>query len=102
MAGRHLSYPPSSMTYASVVSQESVNIGFLVAALKYLVILSGGIHNSYLNTETKEKLLLYYRDEWISDQGKVVVILIALYGLKSSTLARRNHLEDFLRNYIGF
>ena len=56
MAGGHLTNTPSSISYASVVSQESVIIYFLVAALNDLDILAGDIHNVYLITETRDKL----------------------------------------------
>ena len=56
MAGGHLTNTPSSISYASVVSQESVIISFLVATLNDLDIIAGDIHNVYLNTETKDKL----------------------------------------------
>ena len=34
LAGGHLTSIPSSMTYSSIVSRESVRIAFLIAALK--------------------------------------------------------------------
>ena len=34
IVGGHLTNPPTSMTYVSVVSRESVRISFLLAALK--------------------------------------------------------------------
>ena len=102
MAGGNITHPPSSMTYASVVSLESVRINLLVYALNGIVILSGDTHNKYLNAETKHKTFFYTGDEWKYDQGKVVVFLRYLYGLKSSALARNNYLEDLLGNYMGF
>ena len=80
--------PPTSMTYASVVSRESVRIAFLVAALNDLQILCGDIGNTYLNTMTTEKI--YYRagNEWGPlVKGRVLVIIRALYGLKTSANA---------------
>ena len=49
VAGGHLTDPPASLTYASVVSRESVRIAFLIAALNDLDILAGDIQNAYLN-----------------------------------------------------
>ena len=71
------------MTYAIFVSLEVVSIDFLVSALNDIDILVGDIQNAYLNAETKEKIFFYTRDKWKSDQGKVVVIVRDLYGLKS-------------------
>ena len=58
VAGGHMTDPPTAMTYASVVSRESVRIAFLLAALNDLDILTGDIGNAYLNAPTQEKI--YY------------------------------------------
>ena len=52
VADDHMTAPPSSMTYASVVSRESVRIAFLLAALNGCEILAGDIGNAY----TSEKI----------------------------------------------
>jgi hypothetical protein len=44
---------PSSITYSSVVSRDSVRIALMVAALNDLDILSADIGNAYLNAETR-------------------------------------------------
>ena len=49
MSGGNLTDIPYSITYANVGSRESLGIDFLVAALIYLEILEGDIHNDYFN-----------------------------------------------------
>jgi hypothetical protein len=56
VAGGHVTEPPSTVTYASVVSRESVRIGFLVAALNDLDIMSADIQGAYLNATCAEKV----------------------------------------------
>jgi hypothetical protein len=90
------------MTYSTVVGRETVRIAFLVAALNGLDLLAGDIQNAYLNAPTTEKLYFIAGPEWGADQGRVVVIVRALYGLKSSALNWRNHLADILHNNMGF
>ena len=102
VAGGHLTSVPTSMTYSSVVSRDTVRIGFLIAALNNLDILAGDIQNAFLEAPTKEKIFFYAGDEWKSDKDKVVVVIRALYGLKSSALQFRNHLADTLGNKLGF
>ena len=102
VAGGHLTDVPSSMTYSTVVSRDTVRIGFLVAALNDLDILAGDIQNAFLEAPTKEKIFFYAGDEWKADKDKVVVVVRALYGLKSSALQFRNHLADTLGNHLGF
>ena len=82
MSGGHSTDPTSSMTYASVVSQESVRIDFLVVALNELDFLAEDIQHEYLNVETKEKSLFYVKVEWKYDQGKLVITARSLNGLK--------------------
>ena len=102
VAGGHLTDPPTSITYASVVSRESVRIAFLVAALNGLDVLAGDIQNAYLNAPTKEKVWFEAGPEWGSNEGKVVIIVRALYGLKSSGQAWRSLLSDTITNVLGF
>ena len=40
--------------------------------------------------------------EWKADEGKCILIVCALYGLKSSALQWRNHLADIIGNQLGF
>jgi hypothetical protein len=56
VAGGHVTDPPSSITFASVVSRDSVRLAFLIAALNDLDILSADIGNAYLNTKTTERV----------------------------------------------
>ena len=63
VAGGHLTDPPISMTYSSVVTRESVRIAFLVAALNNLSVLAGDVQNAYLNAPTKEKIYFIAGDE---------------------------------------
>ena len=102
VAGGHLTDPPTSMTYSSVVGRDSVRIGFLIAALNDLDILAGDIQNAYLNAETKENIYFIAGDEWKANRGRIVVVVRALYGLKSSALQFRNHISDVVGNKLGF
>ena len=51
------------MAYSSVVSQDSVQIGFLIAALNDLSVLAGDIQNAFLSAPTKERIYFYAGDE---------------------------------------
>ena len=64
VAGGHLTDPPSSLTYASIVSRETIRIAFLIAALNDPKILTGDIQNAYLNAYTKEKIYFRAGNEW--------------------------------------
>ena len=102
LAGGHLTSIPSSMTYSSIVSWESVRIAFLIAALKELEVWAADIQNAYLIVSTKEKVWFIAGDEWGEHAGKPVIIMRTLCGLKSSGQAWRNFLVDVLKNTLGF
>jgi hypothetical protein len=53
--------PPSSITYASVVTRESVRLGFLTAALNDLNVLSADVAGAYLNAPCAEKVHTIFR-----------------------------------------
>ena len=91
--------PPVTLTYASVVSRESVRIAFLVAALNNLEVLMFDIGNAYLNAPASEKIYTYGGIEFgEEDEGKLMVIQRALYGLKSSGAAYRSFFAQSLRD----
>jgi hypothetical protein len=101
VAGGHVTDPPATITYASVVSRDSVRIAFLVAALNDLDILAADVGNAYINATTREKVYFVAGKEFGSRQGMNVVIVRALYGLKSSAAAWRAHISETLFN-MGF
>ena len=56
VAGGHVTDPPTSITYSSVVACPSICLAYLIAALNDLDILSADIGNAYLNAPTREKV----------------------------------------------
>ena len=94
------------MTYSGMVSRDTISdsvcLAFIITALNYLDILSGDTQNVNLNAPTKEKVFFYDGDGCNYDQGKVVVIVRAIYGLNFSALAWGNYLSENLGNYLGF
>ena len=58
VAGGHMTDPPSSITYASVVSQERVQLAFLLTALNDIEVKAAAIGNAYLNAPCHEKIFI--------------------------------------------
>ena len=56
VVGGHQTNPPNESTYSSVVSRDSIQIAFMLAALNDLDVLSADVQGAYLNTPTKEKV----------------------------------------------
>ena len=85
--------------FSSVVSRDSVCIMFLTAALNGLDILSADVQNAYLNAPTKEWVYTTAGLEFgYKNVGKKVLIVRALYGLRSSGAQWRDHMASTLRD----
>jgi hypothetical protein len=85
--------PPKESTFSTVVSRDTVWLFFLLAALNELDILSAHIQNAYLNAPVREKLYTIAGKEFGPKvEGRPVLIVQALYGLRSSGKAFRTTL----------
>ena len=82
VAGGHMLAPPSSMTYDSVVSRESVCIAFHLAALNTCEVLAATIGNAYLNAFTQEKDHTADLEWGKVMEGATCIIVRTFYGLK--------------------
>ena len=91
VTGGHLTQTPTSLTYASVPSRESIRLMFLVASLNDPNVIVTDIGNAYLNAKVREKIWSTAGPEFGEHNGAVVLIVQALYGLKSSSAAWRAH-----------
>ena len=98
VTGGHTTETPMSLTYSSVVSRDSVRIIPLTAALKGLQVMACDIQNAYLTTNCLEKIGTYAGPEFGSERGQPMIIMKALYGLKSSGTALRAHLAETLHD----
>ncbi|EEC42861.1 predicted protein [Phaeodactylum tricornutum CCAP 1055/1] len=101
VAGGHVTDPPTDDTYSSVASRESVRLGFLLASLNNLDLVSVDIGNAYVNADCREKVYAIAGPEFEEFEGRTVIIAKALYGLKSSGAAWHSHLAQSLRT-MGF
>ena len=96
VAGGHQTVTPAALTYASVVSRDSVRICLTIAALNGLKVLACDIQNAYLTAMCREKIWTIAGPEFGSDAGKIMLITKALYGLKSSGAAFRALLSEVI------
>jgi hypothetical protein len=79
-----------------------VYLAFLIAALNELEILSADVQNAYLNAPTKKKIYTIAGPEFgQGKEGWPVMIVQALYGLRSSGAWWHDHLGATLRE-AGF
>ena len=96
VGGGHQTTTPSTLTYSSVVSRDSVRILLTIAALNDLTVLACDIQNAYLTAPCREKIWTIAGPEFGSECGKTMLVVRALYGLKSSGAAFRTFLADHI------
>ena len=95
---------PSHITFSTVASRDSIRIGFLLAALNGMNVLSGDISNAYLNAPNRENVHVILGKEIFGEEfaGCKAIIVRALYGLKSASAAWRDHFTMAIRNDLDF
>jgi hypothetical protein len=96
VAGGHTTEVPSTLTYASVVSRDSVRIALTIAALNGLQVMACDIQNAYLTADCREKIWTRAGPEFGSEAGIIFIVRKALYGLKSAGAAFRALLAETL------
>ena len=101
VAGGHRTETPSTLTYSSVVSRDSIRIALTIAALNDLSVLACDIQNAYLTAPCRKKIWTIAGPKFGSEAGTPMLVVRALYGLKSSGAAFRAFLADHLHD-IGY
>ncbi len=105
VAGGHQTVISKESTFGSVVSCDSVRIAFTIATLNDIDILACDIQNAYLNASTKENVYTIARREFGTEyEGRPVLIVRALYGLRSSgaRFCEHSHRTIAARRYWFF
>ncbi len=70
MAGGHLTKAPATITYASVVSHETVHLALTFASLNDLDVKVGDVLNAYITAPVKEKVWTILGPKFGLDSGK--------------------------------
>ena len=90
------------MTFAAVVSIESVRIAFTYAALNGLPVCAAEIQNAYLQAPVSEKHYVICGPEFgLENIGKIAVIVRALYGGNSANSDYWRHVRHAMTKF-GF
>ena len=82
VSGGHTTTAPASIMYSSVVSRDSVVIALTISALNGLYILACDIQNSYVTSKCREIIFTKAGTEFGSEEGNIMVVRMALYGMK--------------------
>jgi hypothetical protein len=87
VAGGHWIKAPATITYASVVSRETMRLALTIASLNDLEVNVGDVLNAYIPAPVKEKVWTILGPKFGHDSGRSAIIVHALYGLKSAGAA---------------
>ncbi len=101
MAGGHLTETPVDTDYSIVVSLRGIRLLTFIAELNEAEVWCTDIGNTYLESFTREKVYIRAGPEFGDREGHILIIVKAIYGLKSSGLRWHERFTDVLRS-MGF
>jgi hypothetical protein len=84
VAGGHMTAPPKDSVYSEVVTLRSLRLCMFLGELNGLDVDAADVGNAYLMAYTKEKLFIIAGPELGDLQGCLLIIVKALYGLRTS------------------
>ena len=79
----HVTDPPATITYGSVVSMETLMIALDLDDLNDLSVKVAEIQNAYITAPVTEMIWIFLGREFAEDAGKKSIVVFALYGCKS-------------------
>ena len=101
VAGGHLTEVPLDSVYSGVVSLRGLRTLVFLGELNGLHIWATDIGNAYLEAKTKERVYIVAGPEFGDLEGHTLIIVKALYGLRTSGLRWHERFSDCLRD-MGF
>ena len=101
MAGGHLTPDPEDDLFAGVVNLESVRLVLGIAPVTGLTVIAANVSSAYLHAFTTEKVYVIAGKEFGPMEGQILVIIKALYGLKTSGARWHQTFAESLRA-LGF
>jgi hypothetical protein len=78
VAGGHRTEAPATITYASVVSPETVHLALTIASLNDLDVKVGDVLNIYINAAVKEEVWTILGPEFGHNAGRSDIIVHVL------------------------
>jgi hypothetical protein len=101
VAGGHLTDPPLDSVYSGVVSLHGFRLVLFLAELNGLEMWATDIGNAYLEAKTSKKVYIEAGPEFGDQEGHILIIWKALYGLHTSGAHWHDKFADCLRE-MGF
>ncbi len=74
VAGGHMTNVLATLTYASVVTSDTIPIAMILAALNSLDVMAADIMNAYITVPCKKKIWTSISSELKKDKGKNTIL----------------------------
>ncbi|MEL7079570.1 MAG: reverse transcriptase domain-containing protein, partial [Cyanobacteria bacterium J06582_2] len=101
VAGGHLTPGNNVDSFSGVVSLKSMRIAILIGEMNGLNSMVGDVGNAYLEAYTKERVYIVAGPEFGELEGHILIIVKALYGLRTSGARYHEKFADTMRD-MGF
>ena len=101
VAAGHLTEVPVESVYSGVISLRGIRLMIFLAELNQMEAWGTDISSAYLEAFTKEKLFVKAGPEFGDQEGHILLVEKALYGLQTSGARWHERLADCLRG-MGF
>ena len=101
VAAGHLTEVPVESVYSGVISLRGIRLMIFLAELNQMEAWGTDISSAYLEAFTKEKLFVKAGPEFGDQEGHILLVEKALYGLRTSGVRWHERLADCLRG-MGF
>ena len=101
VARGHMTEILAALTYASVVSRDSVCIALTIATLNDLQVKASDVQNAFLMATCEEQIWTMLGPEFGAHAGKKAFLVCTLYGLMSAGGSFSHHLADCMRT-LGY
>ena len=98
VAGGHMTEPGKDESYSGVVSLRTMRLALIAGELNNLNLMVGDIGNAYLESYTREKVVFTAGPEFGDLAGHTLMIVKALYGLRTSGARFHEVLAKTLRS----
>ena len=96
----HVTEPTDAITYAIIVSRETVSIAMVLAALNDLPVELADIHNTYITEPIIDKIWIVLGQNLGGYYGRKAIVVYVLYGLNIAVYVFRNHLTYCMHHLV--
>ena len=98
VSGGHMTNDLEVDLYSGVVNLETARLAFVATVLMDLNVVAADIARAYIQALTIEKVFVIAGPKFGADEGRILIIVKALYGLKSSGAVWHQKCGDSLRS----